>query len=494
MKIETQPMEDHQVKLTVDVEPESLEDAKRRAARHLSKHTKIPGFRPGKAPYPVIVRQIGEGAILEEAIEILVKDIYPKVIEESGVKPYGPGTLENIVSTEPPVLEFVVPLEAEVTLGDYRSIQKPYEPKEVTDEDVNAVLDNLRDRQAIVEPVDRPAQVDDVVTVRLSAERTHPQEGEDAALIRERSYPVTVKAEGELDDNEWPFPGFSSQVAGLSKGDERTVTHTFSEESNYESLRGIEAQFHLVVEDVKSRTLPELNDEFATTVGDYENMDSLKAEIRSGLEQQAKDSYDSEYGEEILEQVVEASTIKYPPQMLERETDDMIHNLGHRLEQQNLDMDIYLKSRGINMDDLRKEIQPAAETRLKKSLALMEVAKAENIEISPEDLQNETMETIQSLAQSLPEKEARKLNNRNVFSGIVNNLIGDMLVRRSMDRLRAIASGREEEQPQEEAVESPASETELAAADAALSDETGTAQAETESAAPVEPDQETSEE
>jgi len=118
LKIQKQLLDDHQMKLTVEVDADQMEAMKKRAARKISKQVKIPGFRPGKAPYPVIVRQIGEGVIVEEALEILVDDIYPQIIKEADIKPYGPGSLEKVESLDPPVLEIVVPLEAEVDLGD----------------------------------------------------------------------------------------------------------------------------------------------------------------------------------------------------------------------------------------------------------------------------------------------------------------------------------------------------------------------------------------
>ena len=171
MKIETQFLEDHQAKLIVEVEPEQMEEMKRRAALKLSRRVKIPGFRPGKAPYPVIVRTIGDATIAEEALELLVEDIYPKVIKEAEIEPYGPGKLEKVASMEPLTLEFVIPLDAKVTLGDYRSMRKSYEPKPVTDQDVEDAIKELQERQALVEPVERAAEEGDVVTVRLSGER-----------------------------------------------------------------------------------------------------------------------------------------------------------------------------------------------------------------------------------------------------------------------------------------------------------------------------------
>lgn len=448
MKIEKQLQEDHQIKLTVEVEPEVFESAKQRAARTLAKKVKIPGFRPGKAPYAVIERTVGEGAILEEAMEIVVQDVYPKAIEEAEIKPYGPGSLENIVSNDPPVFAFVIPLEAEVDLGDYRSVSFPYEPKGVEEADIEGVFENLRERQAIIEPVDRPAQAGDLVTVKMNARRLNPDEGQPETLIQDRSMPVIVKAEKENQDEnepaEWPFPGFSAHLVGMSVGDEKTVAYTFPEDYEYSSLSGVEGEYTFSVEEVKERALPELNDEFATTVGDYENLEALRADIRTHLEQQAEQEYNETYDDQVLQASVELATIKYPPQMLEQELENVIHNLGHRLEQQNLEMDLYLKTRNMDMDALREELRPTAESRLKRSLILMELAKQENIQLKPEELQEEAIRTLSSISQTLSKNEARRFSNQEVFNNLVNNIAADMMVQKAMARLRSISSGREE--------------------------------------------------
>lgn len=446
MKIETEPRDDHQVKLTVEVEPEMMEDAKQKAARQLSRRVKMPGFRPGKAPYAVVARQLGEGAIVEEAMELLVKDIYPKIIDEAGIEPYGPGSLENVVSMEPPVLEFVVPLEATVELGDYHDLKKTYEPVEISDDQVEAFLKDLQSRQAILEPVERPVEEGDMAYIKISAERVQPEEGKEPMLIRERSMPFLVHGEGEeTAETEWPFPGFSQKLIGMSPKEEKEFTYSFPEDTDFESLRGVETIFHVALEDVKARILPELNDEFATTVGEFENLEQLRKEIRTGLEQQARDQYNENYDSELLEEAVAQATIKFPPQMLEAEIDNVIHNLGHRLEQQNMDMELYLKTRNMTMEQMREEARQSAESRLKNSLFLYELAKVEDIQVGQEDLQNETMRTLEGLTQSMPEKEVKKLANRNIFSNLVNSVMADMISRRSVERLRSIASGIPEE-------------------------------------------------
>jgi trigger factor len=456
LKIDTTALENHQVKLTVEVEPDTLESAKHRAARQIAKKTKIPGFRPGKAPYPVILRQVGEATILEEAIDILVQDVYPKAIDEAGIHPYGPGKLENVASMEPPKFEFIIPLEAEVELGDFHSIRRPYEPTEVTEKQVEEVIEDLRDRQAILEPVERPAQEGDMVYVRISGKRVDPEEGEDANLVTERSIPILITplktVTDEKDDDtpdEWPFPGFSRNLIGLSVGDEKSVNHHFSEDSSYEALRDKDADFHFVVEDIKSRTLPEFNDDFAMTVGDFENVDALRAEIRKELEQRSEEEYNEAYDEAILEEAVNQSSIKYPPEMLEREIDYVIDNLESRLEQQKIDLDLYLKSRQMEMSDLREEGRPVAEKRLRQMLVLSNIASVEGLEVEQGELQNETMRTVDNLYRIMPKKEARKLGQQRVLNNLVSNIMVDMLTQKAMKHLRNSSRGILEEEEAE---------------------------------------------
>ncbi len=494
MKIETQVLEDHQAKLTVEVEPERLDSMKQRAAAKLAKKVRVPGFRPGKAPYHVIVKQIGEGAILEEAVELLVDEIYPEVIEQAEIKPYGPGKLEKIASTEPMTLEFVIPLEAQVELGDYQSIRRPYAPDVVTDEDVERVVRDLQDRQAILEPAERPVQPGDLATVRLSAERqptaedeapaaedtaaeagtesetseagdaseaAEPAPAKDLTLIRERSMPLVVyEAETPEAKEEWPFPGFTSQLIGMNAGEEKTIEYTWPEDAAQENLRGTTATFHFTLENVKERQLPEVNDEFVQTLeGDLETVDELRKNIREMLEQQSQQGYNQGYDDAILEQAVEMSTFHYPPQMLEREIDVVIDDLEHRLEHQNMDMDLYLKSRGMDQEALRAEVKPVAENRIKRSLFLSEFSRAMNIQIPPEELQQEAMSTLSYLYNSLPKKDQKKLANRDVYNNIVSNVLIDLMSRRSLERFRDLASGKLE---QDAMAEVAAAETPLA--------------------------------
>lgn len=442
MKIESQTLDDHQVRIIVEADPGPFEAAKQRAARRLAQKTKIPGFRPGKAPYSVILRHLGEELIIDEAIELLVKDLYPQVIDESGIEPYGPGSLKEIKSVDPPTFEFVVPLRAAVELGDYKSVRVPYEVKKITDQDIDAVIADLQERYAIIEPVDRPAQHGDLVFVQVSGERVNPSDGQDVELATRTPLTVLIPREDQQENpDQWPYPALPRQLLGAKSRETRSFEYTFPPDTPYKSLAGVEARFHVEIEAVKSRTLLGLNDEFATTVSEFSSLEELRDKIRQGLERQAIEEYHEDYDEAVLDKIIELSTIKYPPQMLEIELDTVVNRLQERLQRQNSDIEVYLKARQMDMPSLREELKPIAEKRLKRTLVLLEVSKSEGIEVDAEELQEETTRTIDSLARILPQKEARKLTRRETISDLAGSISVDMLIKRTLEKLRDIARG-----------------------------------------------------
>ena len=441
MKIENQTRDDHQVKLIVEFESGVLDHYKQQVAREYARRMKIPGFRPGKAPYNVIARQVGEAALVEDALEHLINERYPAVIAESGIKPYSAGQLDKVSSMEPLVLEFVVPLEPVVTVGDYSSIRRPYELKEITEADVDEVLENLLDQHAVLEPAERPAEEGDIVSLRLSGERVNSTEDQESILIPESSYQFLVRSIEESESDEWPFPGFSRELVGLNTGDVRSLSYKFGPDYEFESLREAEGLYKFEVEDVKLRLLPELNDEFARTLGEYNDLESVRAEIHQGLQKQSLDNYNQLYDDAILADLIEQSTILYPPQMLESEQNTVVDNFKRRLAQQGNDFEVYLKSRNMDLEAMNEEAKPVAEKHLKRSLILLEVSKAENIQVSEADVQTETMRTLRSLNQSLSPEDARNLTDDRVMNNLVGNIMLEMLVDQAQQRLHDIARG-----------------------------------------------------
>jgi trigger factor len=240
----------------------------------------------------------------------------------------------------------------------------------------------------------------------------------------------------------------------MSAGDELKVDYTYPEDATFESLKGVDAEFEAKIDSVKSRTLPELNDEFAQSVGDFGNIEALRDQIRKNLEEQTRETYHEEYDNLLFEKIIESSTIKYPPQMLEHEIEHVIEHLENRLKQQKLDLELYLKSRQMDMDALRQEANPVAEKRIKRSLALYEIADELKVPVSPEDLQNETNRTLSEFARVMSEDEYKKLVTKDSYSSLVGNVLMDMILERTQERLRNMARGIEPETEPTESIES----------------------------------------
>jgi trigger factor len=443
LKIQTELREDHQVKVIAEIEQEILEDAKRRAGKSIAKRVRIPGFRPGKAPFKVVERTVGPGAILEEALDIVLQEHYPKIIDEANVNPYGPGSLEKVESLEPPIFEFTIPLAPEITLGDYRSIRIDYDVQSVTQEDVENVLESMQEQQAILEPVEHPAQEGDMVYVLLNGERTTPDENGETNLYKNRKLPIIIEKEDVDTETEWPFPGFSRHLIGLSAEDEKELDYTYPNDADVENLRGATIKFNVKVEEIKARILPELDDDFAKSVSEHETLEELKEEILQTLAERYESEADEEYENEILDEMAEDALVKYPPQMLEEEIDHAIEDLKRNLSFQRMDIETYLKTRDMGMEELRTELKEPTDIRLRNSLILMQASTDENISVEPEEIDSLTEQRIAEIRQYLSPEKADELLTPEAIENIVNRIISEEMSRKTLERLRAISKGEE---------------------------------------------------
>lgn len=471
MKIEKTLLDDQQVKIIAELEPELMEGFKVRAAKRIAKNTKIAGFRPGKAPYDVIRRQYGDAAIEQEAVEIMLDEIYPKILDEAEVKPSGSGNLEEIISMDPPKFAFVVPLEPEVELYDYHSMRRDYAFEPVTEDEYQSVLTNIRRSYATAEPVERPIEDGDMVYIKISGEFTEPLEGENKEVISERPFQVYVDKEAKLD-SEWPYQGFSKELIGKNENDEQTITHIFPHDSNFENLRDKEVAFKVTIQSVKKLTLPALDDEFAKTMGEeYENFEQLDKAIRSQVEDEKKKNYEQDFFTDLLKEVVKNSTVKYPKHMLDEEIHQIMHNFEHDLSHQHMDLAAYLKTRKLDEAQfIEQEIKPDAEIRLKRNLVMDKIAHEENIQLDNAELQQEIQATMLNYMRNgyqLPKIERERENFTNMIAyQAANRLINKGI----LDRLKQIATGIEPEKAEPVAED----EGEAVAEEPAVADEAPT--------------------
>jgi trigger factor len=410
----------------------------------------------------MVRRLYGDKAIQEEAVNLMLEDLYPEVIKESKINPYGPGKLDEINSVDPPKFTFVVPLTPEVELGDYKSIREDYVSPVVTDAKVEETIERLQRRAGTAEPVERPAQSGDLVAIKLSSRLVSPDEGQDPVLIDESNQEMIAgKPEEHTDDegHEWPYPGFANQLVGLSAGDKKVFTYTFTDDGSSDELTGKDAEFNVEVESVKEIKLPELNDEFAQTLGQFENIEALKKDVRGQLEETETRTYNSTYIEGLISKLIEGATVKYPPELLNDEIDHVLHHFEERLGQQKLDLDTYLKTREMTKEDLiEKEVKQVAERNVRRQLVLEEFSYRENIQIQPNEVQMVyDMATTQAKRDPQVRQLARgKMSNRELTDTLARSTINEIFNQRLMTRLRDIATGKADqpaEQPAEAAVE-----------------------------------------
>jgi trigger factor len=378
--------------MIVELEPEQMEGAKHRAARRISERKNIPGFRPGKAPYDVVIRSFGEGVIVEDAVDLLLDEYYPKALEEAKLEPGASGSLEKVENLDKnPKLTFTVPLAPSVELGDYRSIRFPYEWEEPSEDKVDESLEELRQMYAKTETVDRPIQKGDFVMIDLIGIKAKAAEGE-APLMDRPGLPIFVRKDEKAE--EFPFPGFSNKLVGLSVNESKSFSHKYKEDEKDKSLQGQTVQFNVTVKMVRGSNLPDLNDDFAKQAGPFENLKALRDAVKANLATQSKAQYDDEYFAKLIEKIKEIAVIKYPPQVVDHELKHVMEDLKSRLAGQNLDMAAYLKSREMDEEKFTaEEARPIAIKRLERSLVMDEIAKVEKIEVSQDILQSSFQQT-----------------------------------------------------------------------------------------------------
>lgn len=460
MNIQKTIEENHEARLVVEVDAEKMEQYKRRAARKISERAKIPGFRPGKAPYHMVVLNFGEQAVLEQAIDMFVDDEYSNILKEAGVEPGAAGTLEAIDSVEPVKLTFRVPLAPEVDLGDYHAVRMPYEWTEPSQEEVDKALADLRQMYATTENVEREAQEGDYVLVDVKSETPE---------LNREGFATMIRAEDR--DTEWPYSGFARELAGMKPGDVKTVKHTFPEDWDVEELKGKEAEMEVTVKTVRAVTLPELDDEFAKTVGAGETLAELVEVVKKDVEARSKADYDDKYFVDLIEKIKEGATFKYHQHTLDHEGEHVLNDLSNRLAQQGIDLDTYFKMRNTTREKfIEEEVRPVAKKRLERSLVLDEIVRREKLKVSNEALDEEFNNTLSSLImQGLDMQKIRggKKGQQEFAQAVALESANRVMTRQALDLLKSIAVG-EYKSPEEREAENASAEEQAQEAESAV--------------------------
>lgn len=402
--------------IEVTVAPEVFADACKSAYMKQRKSIQLPGFRKGKATQGMIEKVYGEGAFYEEALEIVYPKAVSEAIEEAGLR-----TVDQPFDLDVPVMskaegvemKMKVTVYPEVKLGDYKGLTATMLPTEATDEDVDAELENMRDRNSrLVSVEDREAQMGD--TAEIDFEGFVDGVAFDGG--KGENYPL------ELGSGSF-IPGFEEQVAGHKIDEEFDVNVTFPEEYAAE-LAGKDAVFKCKIHEIKTKEMPELDDEFVKDVSEFDTLDELKADIKKGLSEKKEADAKADFENQLIEQVVENMECEIPECMFESRTNEMVQDYSYRLQMQGIDLNTYLSYMGQDMDTFKKTFREGAENQVKASIALEAIVAAEKIEVTDEEIDAE----VAKLA------EQYKMEADQIKSAVpADQLASDIKTRKALD-------------------------------------------------------------
>jgi trigger factor len=381
VKVSSTELPPRQVALDIEVEQERLDRAMDDAYRRLAGRVDVPGFRRGKAPRSMVERMIGRDRIVEEALDRLVPEVVNEAMQSEKVEPYVRPRVESI-EFDPLRLKAVVGLSPKVDLGEYRgNLRIEREQPQVGEEQVDGVIQRLRESYSQWAPVDRPVKTGDRVGLDLKA----TAEGREQPIMDSKEAEYVVDPEAAQ-----PAPGFAEQLVGLTAGDEKTFTLTMPDDYRDREVAGKPAEFTVTVHWVKERELPALDDEFAQQVGEYADVQALKTAIEAQLRQREEERVREKLEEEAMTKLVEISSIEFPPQLVEHQTQHMIETFTRNVERQGLQLPQYLRLVGKEREAFDQEMRTEAESRVRQSLALDAFADAEQIDAEQSESDTET--------------------------------------------------------------------------------------------------------
>ena len=374
MSVQVENLEKNMAKLTIEVPAEELEKALEKAYQKQKKNISVPGFRKGKVPRAMVEKMYGPAVFYEDAVNSLVPEEYSKAAEESKLDIVSRPEInvEQIEKGKAFIFTATVAVKPEVTLGEYKGLEVAKADTTVTDEEVEAELKKEQEKNArTINVEDRPAADGDTVTLDFEGSVDGvPFDGGKA-----ENYDLTVGSGSFI-------PGFEDQLVGVKIGEEVDVKVTFPEDYHAEDLKGKEAVFKCTVHEIKAKELPELDDEFASEVSEFDTLDELKTDIKAKIKEQKVNDGKRAQEDAAVDAIIESAKMDLPEAMVDTQARQMLDEFAQRMQQQGLTLDQYMQFTGMTADKMMDELRPQAEKRIKTRLVLEAIAKAENIEIT----------------------------------------------------------------------------------------------------------------
>ena len=381
MSVTVEKLEKSMAKLKIEVSAEQLEKAIQKAYEKNKNKIQIPGFRKGKAPRKLIEQMYGKGVFYEDAANELIEEEYPKAVEECGEEVVSSPKIdvEQLEAGKDFIFTAEVALKPPVKLGKYKGVEAEKMDLEVSDSDVDAEIDKQRNTNArTVEVTDRAVKDGDIVTLDFEGF----VDGVAFEGGKGTDYPLTIGSGAFI-------PGFEEQLVGFEIGKEGDVNVTFPEDYQADNLAGKAATFKCTVKAIKAKELPELNDEFASDVSDFDTLAEYKEDVKKKLVERKTNEEKAKREDAVVKAVIEDSEMELPEAMVETQARQIVNDFAQRLQMQGMSMDQYLQYTGNTVDKMIEQVKPQAIERIQARLVLEEVAKAENITVSDEDFEEE---------------------------------------------------------------------------------------------------------
>ncbi len=381
MSVQVENLEKNMAKLTVEVSAEELEKALQGAYLKQKKNISIPGFRKGKVPRVMIEKMYGPSVFYEDAANALLPEAYSKAADESGLDIVSKPDIEVVQIEKGKTFIFTaeVAVKPPVTLGQYKGLEVPKSDLTVTEEEVEAELKKEQEKNGrMIDVDDRPAQKGDTVTLDYAGTVDGVAfDGGTAA-----SYPL-VLGSGSF------IPGFEDQLEGVSIEEEKEVHVTFPEDYHAEDLKGKEAVFTCTIHKISRRELPELDDDFAMDVSDFDTLEEYKADLRQELEKKKAESARQSKEDAAVSKAVANATMELPQAMISSQAEQQVENFARRIQMQGMKIEQYLQYTGQTLEDMCKQMEPQAIQQIQTRLVLEAIVKEENIQVSEEKVAEE---------------------------------------------------------------------------------------------------------
>ena len=388
MSIQVENLEKNMAKITVEVPAEQFGQALKTSYNKNKKRFNIPGFRKGKAPQALIEKMYGPGVLYEDAVNQLINDTCGDAMKESGLDIVSRPqiSVEQVEKGEAFIYSFQVAVKPEVALGEYKGLEVERARPEVTDADLEAELKKVQDQNSrLVSVEDRPVQDGDQVVIDFDGSMDGvPFEGGKA-----EAYPLTIGSHSFVDT-------FEEQLIGKNLKEEVEVNVTFPETYHAKELAGKPALFKVVVQEIKVKELPELDDEFASEVSEFDTLDEYKADIKAKLSETKQKQATTENENNVVDKVVANASMEIPEAMIKSQASNMVNEFAQRMQGQGLTMDQYMQYTGTTRDQMEKQMEEQAKKRIEVRLTLEAVVKAEDIQVSDEEFDKEIAEMAEN--------------------------------------------------------------------------------------------------